>query len=95
MKDEVLERALDLPPEDREELVSKLQESLEVEEDDGEPVLSEEEWEEAWDSEILRRLDDLRSGRVKGVDAFEMLRQSRAELEEEIRKAKKKLRGSR
>jgi putative addiction module component (TIGR02574 family) len=85
MKDEILERALDLSPEDRGELVSKLQESLEMEEDDGEPVLSEEEWEEAWGEELEKRLEDLKSGRVQGVDGWEMICRAEVEIEERIR----------
>ena len=55
--DELLERALKLPVEARAALAGSLIDSLDETVDEGA--------EEAWATEIARRLDDLRAGRVK------------------------------
>jgi putative addiction module component (TIGR02574 family) len=57
---ELLEKALTLSTEERRLLVSRIGETL-----DDDPV--EEGVEMAWDEEIKRRVDDIRSGRVKTV----------------------------
>ncbi len=57
---ELLEKALALSPEDRELLVDQLVASLSE-------VSAEEGAEAAWDEEIKRRVDDIRSGRVKTI----------------------------
>ena len=56
---EILERALKLPAEARASLAGSSLESLDDAVDEG--------VEEAWIAEIARRLDDVRSGRDKGV----------------------------
>jgi putative addiction module component (TIGR02574 family) len=54
----VLEAALRLPPEEREELVDGLSASLDV-----------SDLGEYWEGEIQRRMDDIDAGRVKTVPA--------------------------
>ncbi len=81
--EELLEKALDLAREDRVALAYELLDSVEGEEEDEEDP---ESVEEQWGDELVRRLDDLRSGRVQGMNGFEVIRQEKAELEEWIRK---------
>lgn len=57
---ELLEEALRLPEAEREELASRLMDSLE-------PTASEAEIEAAWGDEIRRRIEDLETGRVKPI----------------------------
>ena len=64
---EVLEKALALSTQDRGLLIDRLVESL----DDGP---ADEGVEEAWSKEIKRRVDDLRSGRVKTISYDEVRR---------------------
>jgi putative addiction module component (TIGR02574 family) len=56
---ELLKQALTLPVEERAELAVSLVESLDS--------TSNESVKAAWDEEIIRRMDDLDSGRVKPV----------------------------
>jgi len=88
-RDDVLRKALDLPREDREELLHELQRSFEVEhmaDEDCDPKTIEE----AWDREIVRRLEEYDSGRVKGVDGWEVVRQMEARTQEAIRQLEKR-----
>jgi putative addiction module component (TIGR02574 family) len=57
----VLEAALKLPPEEREELVDELSASLDV-----------SDLGEYWEAEIKRRIEDVDAGRVKTVPADEV-----------------------
>ncbi len=57
---ELLEKALTLSTEERRLLVSRLGETLEDE-------VADEGVEAAWDEEIKRRVDDIRSGRVPTI----------------------------
>jgi len=65
---EVLQKALTLSTHERGLLIDRLIESL----DDGP---AEEGVEEAWAEEIKRRLDDVRSGKVKTIPGEQVLRQ--------------------
>ncbi len=65
---ELLEKALNLSPQERGLPIDRLVESL-----DNEPA--EEGVEAAWDHEIKRRVDDIRSGRVKTIPGEEVLRE--------------------
>jgi len=65
--DELLKRAMALPPEDRAAMASSLIESL------NEAV--DEDVEAAWNEEIKRRVDDIRSGRVKTIPGEQVLRE--------------------
>jgi putative addiction module component (TIGR02574 family) len=56
---ELLKKALALPVDERAELAGSLIESL----DESEDVSVQE----AWDKEIVRRMQDLRTGNVQGV----------------------------
>jgi putative addiction module component (TIGR02574 family) len=58
---EVLEAALKLDPNEREELIEELSASLDV-----------TDLGEYWEAEIKRRIDDVHSGRVKSVPASEV-----------------------
>jgi len=58
--DQVLAAAMKLPPEGRAALVGSLLASLDDE--------TEEDVEAAWAAEIRRRLEDIRSGRVRPID---------------------------
>jgi putative addiction module component (TIGR02574 family) len=64
---EVLEKALTLSTQDRGLLIDRLTESL----DEGP---AEEGVEEAWAEEIKRRVDDIRSGKVKTIPGEQVLR---------------------
>lgn len=75
---EVLDRALALSVEERGMLIDRLVESL-----DHDPP--DDEVEEAWAKEIKRRVDEIRSGKVKTIPGEEMDRW----LSERLRDAKK------
>jgi putative addiction module component (TIGR02574 family) len=65
---ELLEKALALSTQERGALIDRLGESL-----DDEPA--EEGVEAAWDEEVKRRVDDIRSGRVKTIPGEQVLRE--------------------
>ncbi|HUO15948.1 MAG TPA: addiction module protein [Verrucomicrobiae bacterium] len=73
---ELLEKALALSSEDRGLLIDRLVESL-----DDEPA--EEGVEAAWDDEIKRRVEDIRSGRVKTIPGEQVLREMAEEFPDE------------
>jgi putative addiction module component (TIGR02574 family) len=70
---EVLDKALALSIKDRGLLIDRLVESL----DDGP---AEEGVEAAWADEIKRRVDDIRSGRVKTIPGEQVLREMAEEF---------------
>jgi putative addiction module component (TIGR02574 family) len=70
---ELLKRALELPVTDRAELAGSLIESLDHAKD--------ESVEDAWNAEIIRRMEDLDSGRVKPVSLDEFRRRLDSALE--------------
>ena len=65
---ELLEKALSLSTRERGLLIDRLVETL-----DDEPA--EEGVEAAWGEEIKRRVDDIRSGRVKAIPGEQVLRE--------------------
>jgi putative addiction module component (TIGR02574 family) len=67
---EVTNRALNLPPEERAELAHELIVSL----DD----VIDKEVETAWDAEIERRVKEIKSGKAKGRPAEDILADIRA-----------------
>jgi putative addiction module component (TIGR02574 family) len=73
---EVLEKALALSTQERGLLIDHLIESL----DEGH---AEEGVEEAWDEEIKRRVDDIRSGKVKMIPGEQVLRELAEEFPDE------------
>ena len=70
---EILEKALALSVQERGLLIDRLVESL-----DDEPA--EEGVEAAWADEIKRRVDDIRSGRVKTILGEQVLREMAEEF---------------
>ena len=69
--DELLQKAMSLPLEDRAELASSLTDSLDETVD--------EDAEVAW-QEVVRRMDEIRSGKVKTIPWREVQRKGRALL---------------
>jgi putative addiction module component (TIGR02574 family) len=70
---DLLKKALDLPVKERAELAGSLIESLD--ETDDESVQA------AWDVEIVRRMEDLNSGKVKPVSLEEARRRLSSAVE--------------
>ena len=70
---EVLEKAMALSAQERGLLIDRLIESL----DEG---AAEEDVEKAWDSEIKRRVDEIRSGSVEMIPGEEVRRRLAARL---------------
>jgi putative addiction module component (TIGR02574 family) len=68
--DELLKKAMALPPEERGALAASLIESL----DEGEADLDVEE---AWQHEVARRMEEIDSGKVKPVPWLEVKRRAR------------------
>ncbi len=74
---EILDHALQLDPADRGLIAHRLIASLEAE-----PVDDDQnEIDAAWEAEILRRSEDLRLGRVQGIDGRESVARIRAALD--------------
>lgn len=73
---EIKALALQLSSEDRAELVHELLETLETP--------SSEEIERRWAKVIERRVDELRSGQVKGVPAEEVMRTLRGIVDSDL-----------
>lgn len=71
----VLEKALMLSTQERGKLIDRLIESL----DEG----PEEAVEEAWAEEIMRRVDDIRAGKVKTIPGEQVLRELAKEFPDE------------
>jgi putative addiction module component (TIGR02574 family) len=70
---ELLEKALTLSTQERGLLIDRLVETL-----DNDPA--EEGVEAAWDKEIKRRVDDIRSGRVRTIPGDQVLREMAEEF---------------
>jgi putative addiction module component (TIGR02574 family) len=70
--DDLLQKALTLPPEARAELASSLLDSLDQTVD--------EDVDAAWRQEIVRRMDEIRSGKVKTIPWREVQRKGQALL---------------
>ena len=73
---EILDHALRLNPADRGLIAHRLIASLE-----SEPTEDQNEIDAAWETEILRRSDDLCSGRVQGLDGRESVARLRDALD--------------
>jgi len=73
---EVLERALALSAQERGLLIDHLIESLDE-------APAEEGVEQAWDAEIKRRVDEIRSGKVKMIPGEQVLRELAKEFPNE------------
>jgi putative addiction module component (TIGR02574 family) len=74
--DELMDAALRLPEQARARFASALLRSLDGTRDDPELVRTE------WKEELARRIDDIRSGKVKTVDGHAALLQARQRLRE-------------
>jgi putative addiction module component (TIGR02574 family) len=68
--------AMELSPDDRLELAHRLIASIDSSERDDDP----EEVERAWDEELARRIEDIRSGRVELIPGEDVLARARALL---------------
>lgn len=75
MLEELENKALQLSPEDRGELIHRLIVSLE-----GEPEDTPEAIAQAWDAEIARRVADMDAGRTKWIPADEVMSRLRARV---------------
>jgi len=73
---ELLEKALTLSTQDRGLLIDRLIESL----DEGP---GEEGVEQAWDEEVKRRVDDIRSGKAKMIPGEQVLQELAQEFPDE------------
>jgi putative addiction module component (TIGR02574 family) len=73
---DLLDKALALSTQDRSLLINRLIESL-----DEEPAESGAE--EAWDDEIKRRVDEIRSGKSKMLDGEQVLQELAKEFPDE------------
>jgi putative addiction module component (TIGR02574 family) len=73
---EVLEKALTFSTQERGLLIDRLIESLDE-------APAEEGVEEAWDEEIKRRVDEIRSGKVKMIPGEQVLRELAKEFPDE------------
>jgi putative addiction module component (TIGR02574 family) len=80
-KKDVLSSALMLSAEERAEVAGALLESLDEEPPDDPATVQA-----AWEAEIESRASEVLSGRVKGVNGFELLEKARAELRERVGK---------
>ena len=71
---ELSKQVLALPDEDRATLARLLIQSL----DSPEEVVPPEEWSASWTTEIERRVEEIRSGKVKTVPADQVMKELRA-----------------
>jgi len=71
---QVVEKALALPKKARERLAKQLWESLEPVEE----KISPKEWNRAWKAELLKRAEEMRSGKVKGIPGDRVMAELRA-----------------
>lgn len=74
---EILDHVLQLDRASRGLIAHRLIVSLESESSEDDPT----EVEQAWEAEILRRSDDLRSGRIQGIDGQESVARIRSALD--------------
>ena len=74
---EILDHALKLKPADRGLIAHQLIASLDAESSDDDQHAIDA----AWETEILRRSDDLRSGRVQGIEGRESVARIREALD--------------
>lgn len=72
--EELLEKVLQLPADEREQIARALYESLADEEDDEDPA----EVEAAWADEIKQRVEEIRNGTVELIPADEVMAEMRA-----------------
>ncbi len=73
-QEQIIAKALALPKKVRSRLIGQLQKSLEAPEE----RLSKKEWNKAWKAEIEKRVDELRTGKVKAIPASQVMAELRA-----------------
>jgi len=73
-QNEIASKALALPKEARERLAHQLLESL----DPSEEKISRKEWNRLWKAELEKRLEEMESGKVKGIPAAKVMAELRA-----------------
>ena len=73
-KKQLTEQILALPEKDRERLLQLLMKSLDM---PGE-ALSPKEWDRVWKIELKKRIEDVRSGKVKTVPAERVMAELKA-----------------
>ncbi len=71
---QLVEKVLALPKEARERLAHQLLESLHPPEE----KISRKEWNRLWKTELERRLEEMESGKVKGIPAEKVMAELRA-----------------
>jgi putative addiction module component (TIGR02574 family) len=71
---QLAEKALALPKEARERLAHQLLESLDS---PGEKI-SRKEWNRLWKAELEKRLEEMKSGKVKGIPGAKVMAELRA-----------------
>lgn len=71
-KEQVLEQVLSLPRDEQEHLVEQILLNL--------AAPSPEEYERIWAEEAMRRYQELKSGKVKGIPLEDVLRNARSRL---------------
>jgi putative addiction module component (TIGR02574 family) len=71
---EIEQKALALPKKARDRLVHKLLELV----DPPEEKLSRKEWNRLWKAELEKRLEEMESGKVKGIPAAKVMAELRA-----------------
>ncbi|MBK6289916.1 MAG: addiction module protein [Gammaproteobacteria bacterium] len=79
------EQALQLPPEQRGQLIHRLIVSL-----DGEPEGTPEEIARAWDAEIARRVTDMDAGRTQWIPADEAMSRLREKFAQPASRKRRK-----
>ncbi len=75
---ELLKKVLELSPEERADLASKVMDSLDATVD--------EDAEAAWQEEIMRRIEQVRSGQVKAIPWDEVRRKAQVLLHDPTRR---------
>ena len=76
--EELLQQALQLPPDEKERIARALYESLADEDDEDDEDEDPAEVEAAWADEIQRRVEEIRNGTVETIPADEVFAEMRA-----------------
>jgi putative addiction module component (TIGR02574 family) len=71
---QIVEKALALPKKARERLAHRLLESV----DPPEEKISRKEWNRLWKAELERRIEEMESGKDKGIPAEKVMAELRA-----------------
>ena len=71
---QIVEKALALPKKARARLASQLIKSLDEDKD----KITRKEWNRAWKAELEKRIEDVRTGKVKTIPAHQVMAELRA-----------------